>query len=488
MNIAELLLSSHNSQQSKSSVSCPEHHFDRLEVLNGVNARARQLLEFGVQADDYVVLLCGRGSHFWIDLLAIWVIGARAVPIEPDLDEDHAKNVVQVTGAKWLAAAEAPECFAELTLLPDQPEAAPGAIQSSSQLPFGRLGSSDEIASVMFTSGTTGLPKGVPLTHQQLGLNLLAALSRVQLQSSDRMMVATPFRFMSAICHFMAAMTTGAPFFGDENKLGPKDLIEQVANQEITAFGGSPFHLRFIGMGGAARLPHLRWAMSSGDHLPLSTIAELQENFTDLSIHVFYGMVEVGGRMCSLPAEHLATKAGSVGIPLPGLTIDILDESQEPVAAGEVGEFYVNGAYSFRGYLNNEAATGDVISDLGFRTGDMGYRDEDGFLFLAGRSDSVFKRSGQKVSSQVVTDRLIELKLYDDVWVGSRTDEIQGRIPVVYFVCEASEPPVESDVLRALRESIPTNHLPGAFVRLRSIPRTGSGKVQRQRLAEMKWE
>lgn len=487
MNIAELLLSSHNVQQSKGSIACPAYQFDRLGVLNSVNARARQLHELGVQSDDFVVLLCGQGSQFWIDLLAIWTLGARAVPIEPDLDADHAKNVVRVTGAKWLAAADAPECLAELTPLPDQPGAAE-AIRSSPQLPFGRVRSSDEVACVMFTSGTTGLPKGVPLTHQQLGLNLLAALSRIQLQSDDRMMVATPFRFMSAICHFMAAMVSGAAFFGDERKLGPKDLIAQVAGQEITAFGGSPFHLRFIGMAGADRLPHLRWVMSSGDHLPLSTITDLQSNFSDLAVHVFYGMVEVGGRMCSLPPEHVATKAGSVGVPLPGLAVDILDESGSAVAAGEIGELHVKGAYSFRGYLNNQAATNDVISDRGFRTGDMGYQDEDGFLFLAGRSDSVFKRSGQKVSAQVVTDQLIELGLYDDVWVGSRTDEVQGRVPVVYFVCEESEPPVESDVLRALRESIPTNHLPGAFVRLRSIPRTGSGKVQRQKLEEMKWE
>ena len=137
----------------------------------------------------------------------------------------------------------------------------------------------------------------------------------------------------------------------------------------------------------------------------------------------------------------------------------------------------------FDGYLARPDANADVLGPRGFRTGDKGYRDEDGYIFLAGRSDAVFKRSGLKVSAQVITDALKTLDEIDDAFVRAKPDPMEGHVPVAYLVVRGDFD--RTDTVRRLRDELAANHIPKQFVPIPTIPRTGSGKVDRRALDEL---
>ncbi len=481
-NIARLVLARLSVDQTRPAMGDEAVSLTRAQLLREVRDQARALVDQGIGAGDYVVIVGGRGIRYWVDVFAAWVVGAVAVCVEETIEAAHGAAVLDLTSATHVLAAgvATPESFAGLTEIAAGPEAptdtAPVAL---SEIPF--AADVPDLAGIIFTSGTTGLPKPVPLSHRALLLNALGTGERLRLNEDDRLLTATPYRFISSISHILVTLMSGASYWGIERRLMIKDLLDVLNGLEITAFGGSPFHMQYIAMAGAERLPHLTWAMSSGDHLRTEVIDQILEKFPGFRLHVAYGMAELGGRFCMLPPERLADKKGSVGFPINGLEIVVLDEDRTPCPPGEIGDVHVRGHIAFTGYLGREDENAKVLSEHGFLNGDKGYADTDGFIFLAGRSDSVFKRSGLKVSAQVIADALLDLDAVRDAWVTGLADDTEGMVPVAYIAWEG-DALAQPDLLKALRAELAPNHLPAKVVTLPEIPRTGSGKVDRRRL------
>ena len=482
-NVGRLVLSRLLVDGARPAIGDENASMSREALLRSVHAQTAAFKAAGITAGTFVVVLGGRGIWYWVDVLALWVLGAKAVCVEATIEDEHGASVLRTTSAGFICdhGVERPACFAALAGLP---KAAPGSgAVSHSDLPFAGDAEMPDLAAIIFTSGTTGLPKGVPLGHRELTLNALATANRLRLRESDRLLTATPYRFISSISHVLVTLLSGASYWGIERTLMIKDLLKALNDLEITAFGGSPFHLQFLAMAGQGRLPHLRWAMSSGDHLRTAVIDQLGDSFEDLELHVVYGMAELGGRLCSLPPDRLTDKKGSVGFPINGLEVTVLDEAGDPCPPGEIGAVHVKGQIEFQGYLDRDEENARVLTRNGFLNGDKGYLDEDGYLFLSGRSDSVFKRSGLKVSAQVIADALINLDEVADAFVTGQEDDLEGMVPVAYVAWSGSELS-DDDLLRALRNGLAANHLPKKIVTVPEVPRTGSGKVDRRRLRE----
>ena len=463
-----------------------ENQFTRFELMKRVLYLSQSMLRQGLKADDFVILPCDRSISFWCELLAIWAIGAKPICIEAEISEEHALSICRMTNVSKIIGAESISTleFSHLKkidthIIDDDSECSVHKLFDA--IPFALDTNMPELAGLIFTSGTTGLPKGVPLTHRTLTANALATSQRLRLHPSDRLMIATPFRFISSISHFLVTLISGASFFGLEKTMMAKDLISALNNLEITAFGGSPFHVQFLAMAGQERLPKLRWAMSSGDHLRPAVIEELSTKFDNLELHVVYGMAELGGRFCELPPEASQDKLGSVGFPITGFEYTIRREDKTMCNHQEIGDIYVGGTLAFGGYYNNHDANEKVLQEYGFFNGDKGYIDEDGYLFLAGRSDSVFKRSGLKISTKVINDAMMTFPAIRDVFVGNMQNDIEGQVPVAYISWEREELP-KSDLISGLRNLIAVNHIPYQFITVSEIPRTGSGKVDRRKL------
>lgn len=488
-NTARLVLGSLLQSPGKIAIGDDALDLSRAALMANVLSQAQAFLSAGLRADQFVVLFCDRGPCFWTELLATWVVGAKPICVEAKISDAHAHAIRNMTDVAVMIGGndETSAEFADLKRISstfDATLSTENLRECFDTLPFANHDVMPEMAGLIFTSGTTGLPKGVPLTHRALAQNALATAQRLMLKADDRLMIATPFRFISSISHLLVTLLSGASFFGIERPMMAKDLLGALLKLKITAFGGSPFHMQFIAMAGQNRLPDLRWAMSSGDHLRPAMIEKLADAFDSLELHVVYGMAELGGRFCELPPDLLPAKIGSVGFPINGFELTVRRESGSICDVGEIGEIFVTGHLGFAGYYRNDTANMKALGPLGFRNGDKGYTDADGCVFLSGRADSVFKRAGLKVSAQVITDALMQFDGVRDAFTASEEDEFEGHVPVCY-INWADRGEVPSDQLkRFLRSHIPVNHIPARFFTLPEIPRTGSGKVDRRKLAE----
>ena len=489
-NTARLVLASLLRAPNKTAIGDDRCKVSRSCLVANVERQALAMRQQGLMPGDFFLLLCDRGLTFWVELLAGWVIGAKPVCLESKIAPEHAASVRRLTGARFLSASalEVDPALAGLTRLTstfDTELEAEDLRETFRRLPFAADEDMPDLAGLIFTSGSTGLPKGVPLSHRILNVNALSTAQRLRIREDDRLFIATPFRFISSISHFLVTLISGASFFGIERPMMIKDLLTALSGLDITAFGGSPFHTQFLAMAGSKRLPRLRWIMSSGDHLRPAVIDQIEANFDAIELHVVYGMAELGGRFCELPPEYQFAKKGSVGFPINGYELAILNEEGEACDVGEIGDIYVGGILAFEGYFGDAEASNKAIEPQGFRNGDKGYLDEDGCLYLVGRSDSVFKRSGLKVSALVVSEAMMALDAVEDVYVTGEEDDMEGRVPVAYVrwtdgnVCSVAE------ISRMLRDTVPVNHLPKRVVTLPLIPRTPSGKVDRRTLATL---
>ncbi len=259
-----------------------------------------------------------------------------------------------------------------------------------------------------------------------------------------------------------------------EDKCFPHELVSCTRRYGATAFGGAPIQVRWLGEGLDPSEP-LKWWMSSGDHMPEHVVRQLTARFPDTSLHVFYGLTEVGGRFCSLPASQRTTLAGSVGVPIRGMSFSVRDDNGRVLPPGVSGEVFASGEYLMTGYLQDNACP--PPGPHGFATGDLGHHDGDGNLQLLGRADDVFKVAGQKVSGHRIAAALMETGLFDDAAVVPIDDEKLGTVPGACVV-PRTNPLEKGPLLQALRKRLPPNAMPRKFFSLESIPRTGSGKVK----------
>ena len=407
----------------------------------------------GVGAGDLVAVESGRGIDYWVDVLAVWSLHAVMVPLDGRDEPARRKLITDQLGQYYLSAMDGSVSLQQA----DQPK--PDVTGAGA---------------IVFTSGSTGLPKGAVLTLEQVFMNARSTLEHLPVH--DRHAVAIPFHFVSALSHFMAAFLSGGALIGTERRLFPADLTDLIAESRATSFGGAPVQLNWIADGEGDRVPTLQWVMSSGDALQVSTIRRLQERFPSLEIYTLYGLTELAGRFCILPAAEVETFAGSVGRPITGLAARVAGEQGETLPPKEVGEIVASGPLVKLRYLH-EPMPADPDAERSFPTGDLGYMAENGLIYLSGRRDDVFKVGGEKVSSVEVQEAIRQTGLVSDCAVVGH-DSGLGTMPVA-FVVPASDDFSQAALLKALRASLRSYSLPRQVRVVDEIPRTGSGKIKR---------
>lgn len=444
-----------------------------------IGAKQAVLRNQGVKSGEKVLIFTGRNVDFWIDVMAVWGVGAVAIPV------DHQ---VEQTMLDYMIAKSQPQfsigCNHDLSLSSVLHIDFSESLEGNSE-PIAVDVSDNHVASILFTSGTTGEPKGVVLSHAAIHGNAMATVGSFEMVNVEKLFAPIPFRFVSALSHFVATLYNEVSYKGSEKKYLKTELLEALSDNGCDAFGGSPLQLRWISELATEYSVNLNWLMASGDNLPTQTIDAIHSVMPAAKIVTAYGLTELGGRFCILPPSKTREKSGSVGKPIKGLRYVILDENNQPVSSGESGQICVSGDYLFDGYLNDEQKTSESMTEHGFATGDMGAVDEQGYLYLNGRSDDVFKSGGLKVSTLPIAALLMSSGQFDDLAVIAKADEVLGHIPVVYYVLKSGMEFKKGPLMKAIRAQLPTGHLPREFHPIARIPRTGSGKIQRKVLKDL---
>ena len=454
------------------------------DVLRYISIRQQQLRETGIHKGDNVLVSTGRGVTYWMDLLAIWSVGSISVPFDPNLPESYHKHILTLVSPVIFIGNE------DLFTAEPKPPCTLGLLkieQNSTDVTDLHIEdvAKTQTAAIQWTSGSTGLPKGVVLPYSVLTGNAVAVFEQLNLKPVDTLAIAIPFHFASALSHFLVAMLTGCAFAVTETKLLPKGLKEFITITGANCFGGSPLQARWIADLAEREDIGLRWIMTSGDHMPEESVIKLQSFIPGVTINIVYGLTEVGGRCCIHSVTETRENIDSVGWPIHGLSLTILSESAEPVMEGEIGEIYVAGEYMFDGYLGDQIATAEALTENGFRTGDLGWFDQSGALHVTGRVDDVFKSAGLKVSCQLISDTLLNTAYFQDIAVMAKDDPVAGAVPYCFYVPVEGKEFNRKNIMKVLRQALPSNHIPKEFKALDEIPRTGSGKINRPELKEL---
>ncbi len=456
------------------------------ELARRVRERAA-ILASAVAPKDPVIVFNLRGLDFWVDTLALWLIGAVTVPVPISTDPTSFATMLKVARPRGYLGApgQHDEALAEAKVGPVREDGPPAALPDP---PGGK-----ELASINFTSGSTGEPKGVLLSHAAILDNCAASLEALGVAPGDRVVIPIPFNFISAVSHFLVCVSAGACAIATEDKLMQHNLAQLIVSARANALGGAPLHLRWVSeLCEQSPLP-IRWLMASGDHLGVDVIETLERLLPDIRLLVVYGLTEVGGRCCVLDRakarrespSNAAALIDSVGKPIRGLTVRVLDDDGAEVPTGEIGEVVLQGESVFDGYVNRPEATADVLRDGRFHTRDMGRVDADGNLYVVGRKDDVFKCSGLKVATIPIADALMDTGFFADVAVRAKEHPISGHVPEALYVLREGKTFQKGEIISELRERIPLHWIPQQFTRVDAIPRTGSGKISRRDLKKI---
>ncbi len=346
--------------------------------------------------------------------------------------------------------------------------------------------SPDDVAMVVYTSGTTGRPNGVMLSHHNFISNLQAANSLMGLTDADSILMVVPLYYIHGRMQLLLhAMLGGTVYFSAGFQFPQKVLLELV-EYGSTGFSGVPYHFKQLldrSKLAQGAPPSLRYVLCTGGALGQGDLERLHAALPGVGIHVAYGQTEAAPRITWIGPDELFRRPGSLGGALPGVTIEIIGGDGNPLPAGQNGEVVVSGPNIMRGYVSgDERALGKIDAGGRLRTGDLGWLDDDGHLFLSGRSSEMIKSAGERIFPQEIEGVVARHPRVREVAVVGLPDPLLGE-RIAAYVTLTDGPPVElAEFRQHCLQSLPFVRVPKLFEIVEDLPRTDSGKVSRAAL------
>jgi fatty-acyl-CoA synthase len=352
--------------------------------------------------------------------------------------------------------------------------------------PFSARLKPEDIFCLLYTSGTTGRPKGVMIPHRQIAWNAYNTVISWQLQQSDRVQVYTPMYHAGGLTVFMTPLFAIGGSIVLHDGFDTAEILQAFREYECTLLFGVPtiFKMLLDSPGFATLdLSHLRWCASGGAPLPLQLLHAYQER--GVIFHQGYGLTEVGVNCFAMSDEDSVRKAGSIGRPMMFTEAKLVDPEGKPVATNEVGELCLRGPHVCRGYWNNPAVTAQVLdADGWFHTGDLARSDEDGFFHIAGRSKDMIISGGVNIYPAEIEKELLDHPAVAEVSVLGMGDEKWGEVPVAIVALKSGASASEPELIEFLRPTINKIKLPRQIIFIDILPRNAYGKVLKLELQD----
>src|SRR5688572_30588048 len=344
----------------------------------------------------------------------------------------------------------------------------------------------DDLAVLMYTSGTSGLPKGVMLTYGNLQSDADAAIQHAQLQSRHTFLGVIPlFHSFGMTAMMIAPIQLGAPvvYMARFSGMG---ALQAIRKHKVSIMFGVPSMYGAILRMDSATPEDFKpmFAMISGGEPLPPTIREGFKQRFNQPIHEGYGLTETSPVVaCNTPTMN---RPGSVGRALPGVEIRIADERGQALGTDQIGEVWVKGPMIMKGYYNLPKETADVLNADGyFKTGDLGKLDADGYLYITGRKKELIIVAGEKVTPREVEDVIAKHKSVAEVAVVGKKDASRGEV-VVAFVVLQKDVQVKPDEIRNFcrDQGLVQWKIPREVIVVQELPRSPTGKVLKRQLAE----
>lgn len=336
-----------------------------------------------------------------------------------------------------------------------------------------------DLASLIYTSGSTGEPKGVMLSHLNLTSNMQSIVTYLGLQPDDRMMVVLPFYYVYGRSLLYSHFLSGGSIVIENRFAFSAIVLNGMRDLEVTGFAGVPSTFSILLKKTdlkARQFPKLRFVTQAGGGMAPALQKEVVEAFPQAKVFVMYGSTEASPRLTYVEPDMLPRKWGSIGHAIPNVEVVVLDEHGKRVPTGTPGEIAARGSNIMMGYWKSPDATAEVLRNGYYYTGDLGYEDSDGYIFLTGRARDIIKAGGNRVSAKEIEDVVLEIAGVLETAVIGVPDEVLGEAIKVFVVrCHATL--TEEDVKVHLQRRLPAFKHPKWVEFREELPKNQSGKI-----------
>jgi amino acid adenylation domain-containing protein len=349
-----------------------------------------------------------------------------------------------------------------------------------------------DLAAIIYTSGSTGEPRGVMLTHRNIATNTRSIVQYLRLTAADRVMCVLPFYYVYGLSLLHTHVYAGGSLVIENRFAYPSVVLRGMREHRVTGFAGVPSTFTLLMTRPELTgedLSSLRYVTQAGGAMPASKISQWRERVPHVPFYVMYGATEASARLTYLDPSALERKLGSIGRAIPNVDIRVFREDGRPAETGETGELVARGSNISCGYWNDASGTNERFSPMGYRTGDLGYVDDEGYIFLVGRRHDMIKTGAHRVGPKEIEDVICQHPEVQEAAVVGEPHEILGEAPVAFVVpVEAAK--LDTESLRAFcHQHMASYKIPVRFVVVEQLPRIpGIGKIDRgmlrSRLAE----
>jgi long-chain acyl-CoA synthetase len=462
---------------------------------------ARLLQDEGLQQGDRVALYLDNTARCSAAIFGTLIAGGVFVGVNPQTKAEKLSFILADSGAAFLLAeghsvnvaaaaiaqgGRGSRIFA--TGISDAAAAFPSleqALAATEPRPATAGTIPSDLAALVYTSGTTGRPKGVMLSHQGLMFVIGSIAEYLRLDGDDRILSVLPLAFTYGLSQLLLAARLGGTLLLERTFAFPGRTLERMHSERATVFPAVPtMYATLLGLKHSRTYDSVRCLTNAAAGLPPAFHDGIRRLFPNGRLYRMYGQTECV-RVSYLEPELVESKPTSVGKAIPGTEVLVLDDEGKPVAAGETGVLHVIGPHLMMGYWGDPELTEDWLKsrpDLDERmlcTQDHFTVDEEGFLYFVGRTDDIVKTRGEKVSTIEVENVLHGLRGVLQAAVVGVPDDLLGEALRAYVVLEEGAALTEEGILRFARSKLESFMVPREVVLLDELPHTESGKIRK---------
>jgi acyl-CoA synthetase (AMP-forming)/AMP-acid ligase II len=477
------------------------------EIEAGANRVAARLRDLGVARGDRVGLLADNGRAYVEGFFGILKAGACCVALNGANKARTSAALLVDSGAVGLVtmagrvARDLPDIVQGASGVrfvvidrADPAWALPTAVRvlqaddvaSASPARVAGDGGLDDLCAILYTSGSTGLPRGTTLRHRNLAANTRQILAYLHLTEDDSVLCVLPFHYSFGNSLLLTHFAVGGRVVIDNRFAYPSAVVDTLERSRVSGFSGVPSNYAIL----AAKTdflrrdwPDLRYLTQAGGGMTAALTRRLLDELPPhVQLFVMYGQTEASARLSYVPPERLREKLGSIGIPIPGVTLTIRDEHGRECAPGEVGEVVAAGENIMQGYWNDPAETALVLKAGGLHTGDLGRKDDDGYIFLVDRIKNMIKVGANRVSPREIEDVIAEVAGVAEVCVVGVPDQLLGEAVEAFVVVAPGADASAERILAHCREYLALYKVPRSVHFRDSLPKSAAGKVLRSEL------
>ena len=500
MNVAEVLINTTKKFHSKPAIIFRDKPISFLELYDNVFKLANGLLALGIKKADKVAIYLPNNPEYIYSYLALFSIGATVIPLDYMLTEDELISCLTHCEAKALIAKEKERVsleslknkvssLSEVIVLEPQKS---GFSSFANILSLGRPLPVDikiedtALALIMYTSGTTGSPKGIMLNYRHLDGSPKAMEYFVDLTEQDVKLSALPLSHSGGLVYIQNCICYGITLVLME-RFQPLEFLRNIQKYKVTCFHLVPsmyYAILNLKEFESFDLSSLRWVVVFGAPSDPHSLRRFQQYCSKAHLLNGWGLTETCPPNTVIPLG--SKKIESIGKPAPWVEIKIVGENDIELPRGEAGEIVIKGWVVMDGYYKDPKATSEVIKNGWFYTGDLGRVDEEGYLYIVGRKKDMIKVSGEIVYSFEVENVLLKYPAIAEAAVVGMPDKLRGEIVKAFVVFKQGVEATTEDIRSFCRQHLAHFKVPHEVETRSSLPKTPSGKIQKEKLKEQK--